>query len=236
MTNRKLSAYALGKIKQWEGLRLTAYQDQAGVWTIGYGHTGPEVVKGLTITTAKATQLLKKDIAWAEKAVNDLVKVELTDNQFGALVSFVFNVGTAAFKSSTLLRKLNTRQYTAVPSELAKWNKITVGGKKVTNKGLVNRRAAEAGLWAKGEDMASNTVEAEHSAVRGTKDPGVIGKATASTGGAGFALEGLAEPVAQATDQVSFLAEYSPYLRALFGLLVVAGIGLMFYSFLKNKE
>ena len=233
---RKLNTYTLSKIKQWEGHRLTAYQDQAGVWTIGYGHTGPEVVKGLTITMARATQLLKKDIAWAEKAVSDLVKVPLTDNQFGALVSFVFNVGGAAFKSSTLLKKLNGRQYTAVPSELAKWNKITVGGKKVTNKGLVNRRAAEAGLWAKGEDMASNTVEAESSVIPPSRDPGIIGKATASTGGAGFAIEGLAEPIGQATDQVSFLAEYSPYLRALFGLLVVAGIGLMLYSTFKKKK
>lgn len=138
-------------LKQWEGLRLTAYQDVGGVWTIGYGHTGSDVTEGLTITEAEAETLLRTDILDTEQAVAQLVKVDLTDNQFAALVSFVFNVGRGAFAKSTLLRKLNAGDYDAVPGELAKW--IRAGGKPV--KGLANRRAAEVGLWAKGAYVAS---------------------------------------------------------------------------------
>lgn len=148
---RHVNEAGIAILKQWEGLRLTAYQDVGGVWTIGYGHTGPDVTEGLTITEAEAETLLRTDILEAEQAVSDLVKVDLTDNQFAALVSFVFNVGRGAFAKSTLLKRLNAGDYDAVPGELAKWNRA--GGKPV--KGLANRRAAEAGLWAKGAYVAS---------------------------------------------------------------------------------
>lgn len=154
---RHINAEGLEKIKQWEGLRLTAYQDTGGVWTIGYGSTDKEYAySGNKISEEKAEWLLKCDLARAESAVERLVTAELSDNQFAALVSFVFNVGTAAFKKSTLLKKLNKGDYNCVPSELARWNKDN--GKVV--EGLVNRRAAEAGLWALGAFIASAPVEA----------------------------------------------------------------------------
>lgn len=159
---RRINAEGLKLIKQWEGVELTAYKDVAGVWTIGYGSTGPHVKPGLTISAEDAERLLIKDLDRFERAVDKLVKVQLNDNQFAALVSFAFNVGEGkkGFATSTLLKKLNAGNYDAVPGELAKW--VNAGGKKV--KGLVNRRAAEAGLWAKGSFVSSNTVEAKPAA------------------------------------------------------------------------
>lgn len=150
---RNINAATLALIKQWEGLRLDAYQDVAGVWTIGYGHTGPEVGAGQRIDEAAAETILRRDLQRFEDAVDRLVTAALNDNQFGALVSFAFNVGERALETSTLLRKLNAGDYDAVPVELVKWNRA--GGKVVT--GLINRRAAEVGLWAKGSFVSSNT-------------------------------------------------------------------------------
>ncbi len=155
---RRITAAGLSHIMQWEGCRLTAYPDVAGVLTIGYGHTsaaGAPVVKpGMRITQQEADDILRRDLAKFENRVNALVKVPLTDNQFAVLVSFDFNTG--ALHKSTLLKKLNARDYNSVPAELMKW--VNAGGKRV--QGLVNRRAAEAGLWAKGEFVSSNTVDA----------------------------------------------------------------------------
>ena len=107
-------------IKQFEGLRLTAYNDGTGVMTIGYGHTG-DVKAGETITQAQADSYFNADVKWAVDAVNNAVKVELQQNQFDALVSFTYNVGEGAFKSSTLLKDLNTGDYKSVPSQLDRW-------------------------------------------------------------------------------------------------------------------
>lgn len=144
----------LSLIKKFEGLRLESYLDVAGVLTIGYGST-TNVRHGMRITEAEATARLRNDLADAEQAVWNAVHVDLTDNQFGALVSFVFNVGAGAFRSSTLLKKLNASDYDAVPAELAKWNKARVNGVLTPINGLSNRRAAEAGLWARGEYVSS---------------------------------------------------------------------------------
>nr|DAP56830.1 MAG TPA: Lysozyme [Caudoviricetes sp.]DAU40445.1 MAG TPA: Lysozyme [Caudoviricetes sp.] len=161
---RRISAEGLAFIKQWEGLRLKAYQDEAGVWTIGYGHTSragaPEVTKGMTITEAQANQILLKDLAKFEARVSSLVKVPLNDFQYATLVAFDLNIGS--LHESTLLRKLNAGNYAAVPSELAKWVYTTVPGtkKKIKSKGLINRRAAEAGLWVKTDFVSSSSVNA----------------------------------------------------------------------------
>lgn len=151
-------------LRRWEGLRLEAYPDpgskDGNPWTIGYGHTSDafmRVTKGMKITEAQAEAALRHDAEEAAAAVRRLVKAPLSGNQLGALVSFVFNVGEGQFKKSTLLKRLNRGEYDAVPAELAKW-KYNDG--KVMQ-GLVNRRAAEAGLWAKGEFVASQNVQPE---------------------------------------------------------------------------
>lgn len=157
--NRRINAEGLSHVKKFEGLRTRAYRDVANILTIGYGHTSaagaPEVRDGMTISETQAEQILQSDLRKFEDRVSRLVKVPLSDNQFAALVSFDFNTG--ALHKSTLLKKLNKGDYNSVPTEMMKW--VNAGGKKV--KGLVNRRAAEAGLWVKGEFVSSNFVDAE---------------------------------------------------------------------------
>lgn len=133
-------------IKTAEGLRLTAYLDTGGVWTIGYGHTGADVREGLTIPLSEAERLLTRDLRVAENYVNGLVKVKLTQNQFDALVSFVYNVGGDAFKESTMLRLLNAGDYEGAANQFPRWNK---DNGKVVN-GLINRRREERELFLRG--------------------------------------------------------------------------------------
>mgnify|MGYP003181646662 CR=1 FL=1 len=143
----RASENGINLIKQFEGCRLTAYQDSVGVWTIGYGWTQPvdgkPVGKGMTITQQKADDLLKQGVIQYENGVNSLVKVQLNQNQFDALVDFAYNLGVNALKGSTLLRKINTGDYAGAANEFTKWNKA--GGKELV--GLTRRREAEKSLF-----------------------------------------------------------------------------------------
>ncbi len=136
-------------IKAKEALRLDAYQDEANVWTIGWGHTAT-AKPGMTITEEQAEALLSRDLAVVERAIERLFAVPLTDHQHAAIGSWMFNVGIGGAESSTLRKHLNAGRYDDVPEQLARWKYTTVGGHKVVSKGLVNRRAAEADLWAHG--------------------------------------------------------------------------------------
>jgi len=136
------SEKALDIIKQFEGLRYKAYKCPAGVLTIGYGHTGPDVIPGMEINAVYADALLKLDVKKFENAVNKLVKVEINQNQFDALVSFAFNVGEGNLESSTLLRKINAGNPEA-GDELCKW---VYGAGKILP-GLIKRRQAEKELF-----------------------------------------------------------------------------------------
>jgi GH24 family phage-related lysozyme (muramidase) len=137
-----LSQRGLDLIKGFEGLRLKAYQDSAGVWTIGYGHTSG-VRPGQQISQAQAEQYLRSDVKWAEQAVRDNVKVPISQQQFDALTSFTFNLGAGALKDSTLLKKLNQGNYAGAQAEFGKW--VHAGGQRL--EGLVRRRAEEARLF-----------------------------------------------------------------------------------------
>jgi lysozyme len=138
----KTSPAGIKFIEEREGCRLTAYQDSVGVWTIGVGHT-IGVVPGMTITQEEADDLLAEDLANAEAAVNSLVKVPLSQPQFDALVSLVFNIGSGAFRNSTLLRKLNAGDTEGAAAEFQRW---CHAGDQVLP-GLVKRRAAEAAMF-----------------------------------------------------------------------------------------
>lgn len=162
----KTSVAGLAFIKHWEGTRLVAYRDSGGVWTIGVGHTGPDVVAGRRITDAEATALLAADVAEAEAAVAR-VSVPLSQNQYDALVSFAFNVGNGAFLSSTLLRKLNAGDYDAVPGQLDRW--VNDNGRRV--QGLVNRRKAEGELWSTALTSVVNDDEPEQTSTIPTAPP-----------------------------------------------------------------
>lgn len=135
-------------IKEREGLRLSPYQDTGGVWTIGYGHTKGVTKNTPSITLEQAESLLLEDIAWAEQAVRDYIKVPLNRNQFSALVSLVFNLGPEwidgdGFKDATFIGKLNRGDYDAVPAGLMQF--VYDNGVKLN--GLVTRRQMEAKLF-----------------------------------------------------------------------------------------
>lgn len=129
-------------IKSFEGLELEAYLCPADIWTIGYGHTG-NVKEGDSITKAEAEALLDKDLQTFRNGVKRLVKVPLNENQFGALVSFAYNLGLGSLQSSTLLKMLNAGDYTGAADQFLRWNKS--GGKVLT--GLVRRREAERAVF-----------------------------------------------------------------------------------------
>lgn len=135
----------------YESCRLKAYPDPGSKdgkpWTIGWGHTGPEVIPGMKWTQEKADEVFKQDLEKFEKAVLRVVKVPLTQGQFDALVSFVYNLGASAFSNSTLLKNLNEGDYAGASTEFRRW--VRNGGKVML--GLQRRRASEAALFI-GED------------------------------------------------------------------------------------
>tara|TARA_B100000282_G_scaffold209771_1_gene154457 strand:+ start:621 stop:1064 length:444 start_codon:yes stop_codon:yes gene_type:complete len=136
------SAEGIALIKKFEGCELEAYQCSAGVWTIGYGHT-KDVEEGDTISKDQAEEMLVEELHEYENYVNEYVNVALSQNQFDALVSWVYNLGPANLKSSTMLKVLNDGKYEDVPYQMKRWNKA--GGKVLD--GLVRRREAEALLY-----------------------------------------------------------------------------------------
>lgn len=130
-------------IQKWEGIRLNAYKCPAGVWTIGYGQTGPGIVYGTRWTLAQAKDALAIEIAVRGRGVDAAVTVPLTVGQKAALVSLVYNIGIGAFLRSTLLRMLNMKSYKGAAGQFARWNKG--GGSEMI--GLTNRRADERALF-----------------------------------------------------------------------------------------
>jgi lysozyme len=152
----KLSDQGLEFIKRMEGCSTTMYYDVAGLPTIGVGHlltrsemssgkiliVGTPVKWGKGLTPAQCNELLRQDLNWAVNALG-AVLVPLTQHQFDALVSFIFNVGAGAFRGSTLLKRLNAGDYDAVPVQLMRWTKA--GGKEIA--GLRNRRVFEVKMW-----------------------------------------------------------------------------------------
>ncbi|PKF33439.1 lysozyme [Acinetobacter proteolyticus] len=147
--NMAISQVGINLITSFEDLRLAAYDDGVGVWTIGYGTTvypnGIRVKRGDTCTKAQAVSFFQHDLRRFEAAVNQAVKVVVNQNQFDALVSLTYNIGEQAFKDSTLLKKLNASDFMSSADQFPKWNR---GGGKVM-KGLVRRRAAERELFLK---------------------------------------------------------------------------------------
>lgn len=140
---RTTSPAGVRLIQEFEGLRLNPYLCPAGVLTVGYGHTGADVVAGKAITPAEAEALLRADLGRFERAVSRLVLVPLNQDQFDALVSFAFNLGEGALASSTLLRMLNAGDYAGAAAQFGRWT--LANGASLP--GLVRRRAAERALF-----------------------------------------------------------------------------------------
>ncbi len=140
------SAEGISLIKKFEGCELTAYQCSAGVWTIGYGHT-KGIEEGMEISQEEAEQMLVDELHEYENYINKYVTAPLSQNQFDAMVSWVYNLGPANLKASTLLKVLNAEDYEGVPAQIKRWNKA--GGEILD--GLIRRREAEARLFKNDE-------------------------------------------------------------------------------------
>ena len=148
----RISTAGLALVKQSEGFRTAAYKDTAGLLTIGYGH---RILPGESfppeLSRARAEALLLSDLAQVEQQVARLVQVPLSQGQFDALVDFVFNLGSGRLEESTLLKRLNAKQYAEAASELLKWDH---DGTKVVP-GLKTRREAELRLFTGAETAAA---------------------------------------------------------------------------------
>jgi lysozyme len=142
----KASKEAVDLIKQWEGCSLDSYQDAKGKWAVGYGQNGQHIGPGMRILQSEADQWLANHVAELQEQMTKLITVPITQKQFDALVSLVYNIGIGAFANSTLLKKLNTQHYDAAGMEILRWTH----SHGVELEGLVRRRSAEYRLYQEG--------------------------------------------------------------------------------------
>lgn len=144
---RIINDAGLALIKRFEGCRLQAYQDVAGIWTIGYGHIDG-VIGGTTITQDQADQFLEDDLYATENTVDAVTaRATTTDDQFAAMVSLCYNIGPGGFKLSTVLRQHLAGNITEAADAFLLWDKATIDGKLQVVQGLLNRRQAERELY-----------------------------------------------------------------------------------------
>jgi lysozyme len=144
---RSINTAGLNLIKSFEGCELKAYQDVAGIWTIGYGHIHG-VREGMTITADQATAFLQQDLADTEAFVDSMTSaVPTTNNQYSAMVSLCFNIGRGNFQASSVLRLHRAKNYNAAADAFLMWDKSHVDGRLVEVQGLLNRRQAEKDLY-----------------------------------------------------------------------------------------
>lgn len=241
---RKVPQRAIDLVKQFEGYKDTAYLCPANVWTIGYGHTGVEVVRGLTCTKRQAELWLGMDLAKAgrlvEARIGKAVFDDLTDNQYGALCSFVFNLG--ASPGWKIWQVLKARDFDAVPGQLVRF--VNAGGKKLA--GLVRRRNAEVELWSldepgsMAEDLPSSSTRAmvtPPTPVAADKPVSQSktfwsGAAIAATSAAGGAqqVQALVAPQAQNSELVQNLLAASAF------AIVALGIAIMVFKWLDSRK
>lgn len=231
-------------IKDFEGChtilsngKVQSYVDPVGVWTIGWGHT-KTAKPNMIISQTEANKLFEQDLGDVISAIHRHVKVPLTQNQFDALASFVYNLGETNFRKSTLLKRLNAGLYEEVPAQLLRWNKGRVKGKLVVLKGLTRRRTAEAAVFSANEDTselvkAPRRVEADAPKPKrkSRKFWGSITAGVSSVAG-WFAstAEGLMAPVQDATNSVAEYLPFVPQLETVFVVLAVAGVALAIFA------
>lgn len=228
---------AIDIIKRSEGLRLTAYLCPAGVPTIGYGHTGPDVTReqvGKRKISAKAAEaLLLNDYEEVERGILPSCRVLPNENQLGAMVCLAFNIGLGALKSSSVLKAHNRGDFAAAARAFALWNRATVGGKKVVLPGLVSRRAAEAALYL--EPVEGGDREALPQAVEPEKPLTQSRTIQAGTvAAAAPALGMIAEAARQVAEIRDALGPWLPY--ALVAVGIIAGCWVIYERFGQRKR
>jgi lysozyme len=236
----KISEDGINLVKKFEGLHrvqpdgmVSAYRCPAGKYTCGWGATRG-VRSGTKWTKEYCDMRLVEDLADHSKAIKKYVQVPLSQGQFDALTSFVFNLGEGNFRSSTLLKKLNKGLYDDVPEQIMRWNKARVDGKLTPLKGLTRRRAAEAAIFSRdaampsdegGPDMVQKpTAEAPKSLVK-------------SKTMAGVGIAGTATAMNEMAGQLQGLVAYADSLKTIFLVCAIGGIALAAYARWKdNKE
>jgi len=230
-----INAAGLALIKEFEGCRLEAYLDIAGVPTVGFGHTGPGVKLGLKWTQDRADNQLLADVAVFAQGVNAACKESPNDNQLAAMTSLAFNVGLGAFRKSTVLRMHNQMKFAEAAAAFGMWNKA--GGE--VRAGLTRRRAAETALYLTPVDAA--TVQTTRAAPDPSKDPATSKwNIPAITAGATAAMTGAQQVVGQVEavwGQLYRLGINPHYLMAALGVAAVVGIGYFVYDqWRRNQE
>ena len=239
MHPQKISPQGTNLVKKFEGLHrvqddgmVSAYRCVAGVWTCGFGAT-KGVRSGTKWTKEYCDERLVDDLNDHGKAVKRHVNVPLTQFQYDALTSFVFNLGEGAFKSSTLLKKLNKGMYDEVPEQLMRWNKARVEGKLVPLNGLTRRRAAEAALFSSDAALPSD----EGGSEMPQKVSAAAGKSLAkSKTMAGAGIAGAATAMNEISGQLQGLLPYADSLKVLFLVCAIGGIGLAAYARFKDHS
>jgi lysozyme len=237
MNNLKPSQACLNIVKHFEGLHklapdgmVEAYLCPAGKWTIGYGRT-KGVAPAMRITRQQAETDLIEDLIEHANYVNQYVRVPLTQSQFDALTSFVFNLGPGNFKSSTLLKKLNIGDYDGAALEFGKWNKARVDGVLQPLPGLTRRRTAEASLFAMdapvGSDGFTQPQKPEQEAVKSL---------TKSKTMAGATIAGAGTVATELADHLQPIMHVSDTLKMLFVGLTIVGIGIVIFSRWKDHK
>ena len=224
----RTSDVGIALIKKYESLRLDAYQDSKGVWTIGWGNIGKDATPGNTITEERAEELLRLDLNGAEADVSQLldrrVDWPLTQPQFDALVSFQFNTGALSNPKNMIVRRINACEDDQVDSEMRRWCNITKHGMKIKLAGLVARRNEEAELWLSGceqHDAVYQESETQGTTVPDAVPPPSIGNSSAvrtATGLSGAAV------IAQVAQQLQPLSAYSDTIKQVFLVVSLAVI------------
>jgi lysozyme len=228
--SRDIPERALSFVTEHEGFRLKAYVDSVGVNTIGVGHTSPRIHPGMTITLDQAMTLLRDDLSLAARRLAAVVKpdvlAELTDNQYAAILSFVFNLGVKP--DWTIWKRLNARAYDQIPLELGKFVNGTVGGRLVKISGLVNRRNAEIALWGEDEpgsvDVDLSPSQTRNMATPPTpSDPTPPGKSAVLLTSIGGSVLAAPAMVKQVSETLQPLAPTVPAINQIIGVLAVVG-------------
>jgi len=236
----KISEDGINLVKKFEGLHrvqpdgmVSAYRCPAGKYTCGWGATRG-VRSGTKWTKEYCEMRLIEDLAEHSKAVKKYVQVPLSQGQFDALTSFVFNLGEGNFRSSSLLRLLNQGKYDDVPEQIMRWNKARVDGKLTPLKGLTRRRAAEAAIFSRDAAMPSDDGGPEMPQKVTAEAPKSLMKSKTM---AGAGIAGAATGLNEVAGQMQSLLPYADSLKTIFLVCAIGGIALAAYARWKdNKE
>ena len=233
-----VSITGINLVKRFEGLHkirddglVHSYRCPAGKWTIGWGVT-KGVRSGQKITKEEAETQLLDEMNDHSKCIYRLVNVPLTQNQFDALTSFIYNLGEPNFKSSTLLKKLNKGLYDEIPEQLMRWNKARVDGKLTPLRGLTRRRSAEAALFSMDAKLADEGGDIMVQKPQATAPKSLAKSKTM----AGVGIAGAATAMGEMSSQLEGLVSYSDSLKTIFLLCAIAGIALAAYARFKDHK